>query len=328
MQNIMMVAPLDRTLSRLRNTRDLRAEVASLAADLVDTDVHGNLNIIDPAIRSTKVREEWKRLLRAIDPDIRSRMRLDITHRETPPRRYSNLYNPNDAIAVDRPNYRYEVFRLLLGASLARSEPNSIKGLVNRIGASQTPIREAILALKRAGIAHSSGRGLHVTPEDISQDLLAKVGALPQTVRFRFERGARIKPPKVLMERALPLLAQSEVGNQWGQLALSGAAAAHADVPQLDLMGLPRLDLVAQVPREAKHLDANLFRQLDDGLELEPSVLAPAPVVVTLIRANTPFFPVTSLGHSRCAFPADIFLSLLDMGLRNQALQYAREVHR
>ncbi len=50
----------------------------------------------------------------------------------------------------------------------------------------------------------------------------------------------------------------------------------------------------------------------------------PAPVVVTLVRADTPFFRVASLGNARCAFPTDVFLSLLDLGLRDQALQYAR----
>jgi len=324
-----MAISVDRTLSRLRNTRDLRAEIASLAADLVATDVHGNLNIIDPAISPSKVREEWERLLRAINPRVRSRMSLDIKHRETPRlSEYSSHYNPKDAIPVDRPNYRYEVLRLLLEASLAYSGTDSLKGLIDRIGASQTPIRGAIIELKRAGVVHPSGRSLRVTPEEISQELLAKVGALPQTVRFRFERGARIKPPATLVERVLPLLAQSAVGSRWGQIALSGTAAAHADVPQLDLMGVPRLDLVAQVPRDAKHLDASLLRQLDDGLELEPSVLAPAPVVVTLVRANIPFFRVAGGGHGRCAFPTDIFLSLLDIGLRDQALQYALEIRR
>lgn len=316
MQNVAMAVSVDKTLSRLRNTRDLRAEVVSLAAELVGTRTPGRLTIRDSAISASTVRGEWDRLLRALDPGIRSRMRLDIE-------RSSTHYDAKHAIPIDRPNYRFEVLRLLLGAGLIPAGADSLKGLLARIGASQTPIREAIIELKRAGVVNAAGRSLKVSPEDLSQELLARVGALPRTLRFRYERGAQIKPPAALLERALPLLQDVSRGG-WEQIALSGAAVAHADVPQLDLMGIPRLDLVAQVPRDAKDFDGSLLRQLDDGLELEPSVLAPAPVVVTLVRADTPFFRVASLGNARCAFPADVFFSLLDMGLRDQALQYAR----
>jgi Bacterial regulatory proteins, gntR family len=318
MQNVFVTVSIDKTLSRLRNTRDLRAEVVSLAAELVANNAPGHLTVADPAISPSTVQGEWDRLLRALDPGIRIRMRLDIEQS-------SKHDDARDLIPVDRPNYRYEVLRLLLGATLSASAADSLKGLMERIGASQTPIREAIVELKRAGVVHVSGRRLRVVPEELSQELLARVGALPRTLRFSHERGAMIKPPAVLAERVLPLLQNASDGG-WGQIALSGVAAAHVDVPHLDLMGIPRLDLVARVPRDAKDFDGSLLRQLDDGLELEPSVLAPAPVVVTMVRADTPFFRVAALGHVRCSFPTDIFLAMLDMGLRDQALQYAKAV--
>ena len=54
------------------------------------------------------------------------------------------------------------------------------------------------------------------------------------------------------------------------------------------------------------------------------SALAPAPVVVTLVRADDPAFRHAASAGPRLANRADVFLSLLDMGLRAQALQYAR----
>nr|WP_235973034.1 hypothetical protein [Luteimonas sp. MC1895] len=198
---------------------------------------------------------------------------------------------------------------------------------MDKIGASQTPIREALAKLKQAGVAHSWGRGIEVAAEDVSAELLAKIRALPQTLRFRFERGAQLKPPAMLLKRALSLLGPSSPSG-WENLALSGTPVAQADVPELDLMGMPRLDLVAHVPRDAKVFDSRLLRLLDDGLELEPSVLVPAPVVVTLVRADTPFVRDAGLNQARCAYGMDVFLSLLDMGLREQALQYARALRR
>ena len=112
----------------------------------------------------------------------------------------------------------------------------------------------------------------------------------------------------------------------WEPFALSGTPVAAKEASALDLIGTPRLDLVAHVPRDAKTFDAALMRLLDDGLELEPNVLAPAPVVVTLVRAGTRFVRDAGIDHARCAYECDVFLALLDMGLREQALQYAKAV--
>ncbi|MEO8316470.1 MAG: hypothetical protein ABI645_16955 [Pseudomonadota bacterium] len=317
-----MTASVGKTLKQLRNTRDLRAEVVSLAAELVENDAAGHLSVVDSAISPSTVRAEWDRLLRALDPAIRSRMQLSIEQSPAHP-------DLKEAIQIDRPNYRHEVLRLLLGASLTPDGTDSLQGLQALIGASQTPIRESIIELKQAGVVHASGRDLRVMPEEISQELLARVGALPQTLRFRFERGARIKSPAELVERATALLGQTTShSDTWGSITLSGAAVAHAQAPNIDLMGIPRVDLVARVPRDAKHFDAGLLRQLDDALEPEPSVLALTPVVVTLVRAETKLFPVPGVKGVRCSFPADVFLSLLDIGMREQALQYMRAIRR
>ena len=100
------------------------------------------------------------------------------------------------------------------------------------------------------------------------------------------------------------------------------------EAPAWDLVGVPRLDLVAHVPRGAATFDADVMRLLDDGLELEPNVLAHAPVVVTLVRTGMRFDGGGNTGQGRCAHPCDVFLSLLDMGLREQALQYAKAVRK
>ncbi len=65
---------------------------------------------------------------------------------------------------------------------------------------------------------------------------------------------------------------------------------------------------------------------LDDGLEREPKVSTAAPVVVTLVSAGRRFDRDAGIGQTRCAHPYDVFPSLLDMGPRAQALQYARAV--
>lgn len=321
-----MSVTFQKTLRQLRNTRELRAETLDLAARLAVNQSKGRMIVVDPVISETTVQEEWDRLLPAIAPDVRARMTLSIEQEaEDSVEKQAGYRIESGILPLDRPNYRFEVLRLLLGANLEHDGPQPLKGLMDKIGASQTPIREALSELKQAGVAHSWGRGIEVAAEDVSAELLAKIRALPQTLRFRFERGAQIKPPALLLKRALSLLGPSAAAG-WDKLALSGTPVAQADVPVLDLMGMPRLDFVAHAHRNEKSFDSRLLRLLDDGLELEPSVLAPAPVVVTLVRASAPFVRDAGLDLARCAYAMDVFLSLLDMGLREQALQYAKAV--
>ncbi|HUH89180.1 MAG TPA: hypothetical protein VLZ76_00770, partial [Lysobacter sp.] len=265
------------------------------------------------------------RVLPALAPAVRGRLKLVI---EAVRERGAGLLVP-----LGRPNYRHEVLRLLIGASLdgtalpqAAGEIAPVSGtqpgLIEAIGASQTPIRKALSALRDAGIIESLRR-LGVSAEDLSLEALGRVGALPQTLRFRFERGAQIRSPATLLARAQVLL-QRDGPPDWSVLSLSGTPVAQRDVPTLDLIGTPRLDLVAQVGRQCDAFDAELLRLLDDGLELEPNVLAPAPVVVTIVRADVSFTRHMTPDGTRCAYPMDVLLALLDLGLREQAIQYAR----
>lgn len=317
-----MAENLNKKLLRLRSTRDLRAEVLDVAAQLVDCPSNARVTVADPVINTATIRAEWERLLPAIVPEVRGRMRL-VIERDGEPSVTSRYTVESRISLLDRPNYRYEVLRLLLAADFEGDGVQPVKGLVEKIGASQTAIRNALAELRKAGLCRSWGSGFETTAEDISMELLARAGALPQTLRFRFERGARIKSPAALLERALPLLRTTSLSG-WDQFALSGTAVAQAEVRSLDLLGTPRLDLIAHVPRSARSFDSQLLRHLDDGLEIEPSVIAPAPVVVTLVRADTPFIRHGIIDQARCATPADAFLSLLDIGLRDQALQYVR----
>ena len=69
----MPVSRHTRTLKGLRNTRDLRAEILSLAAELAGVeDAAGRMIVIDPIIAGATIRKEWDNLLPAIVPGARS----------------------------------------------------------------------------------------------------------------------------------------------------------------------------------------------------------------------------------------------------------------
>ncbi len=318
-----------RTVRGLRNTRDLRAEVLDLAVAVAtgNADSEGRLEVLAPVIAADTVRAEWQRLLPALAPGVRKRMELVVT---PAPRNAAvrSAGNGTGQLTRPRPNYRFEVLRVLVCAHLRGAGAVALQALIETIGVSQTPIRAALLELKQAGLLQSGARRsieLAIGPEELSLELLAKIGALPQIQRFRFERGAPTSPPGALLDRAVSLLrGRSPAG--WNALALSGIPVAQAEAPALDLLGLPRLDLVAHVGPRATAFDAGLLRRLHDGLEPEPNPLVPAPVAVTIVHAQAPFFRNAVLGRARCAGRGDILLSLLDLGLRRQAIQYARAV--
>jgi hypothetical protein len=329
-----MPITVQRKLQNLRNTRELRADILDLAAKLSAHDTWtGQVTVVDPIVSEAAIQEEWTRLLPAIAPEVGARMKLVIEHSAGRVEQVGTV-EPN-TLRVDRPNYLFEVLRLLLGASLEEDGPQPVAGitahiegtqlgLVDALGASPTPVRSALATLRDAGLIPSL-RWLEIKPEAVSMAQLSRLGALPQVLRFRFERGARIKSPTDLAKRAEPLLGPTGP-TRWAQFSLSGTPVAQSEAPTLDLIGTPRLDLIANVPRTEKTFDANVMRLLDDGLEPEPNPLAPAPVVLTLVRAGTRFDRDAGFGQARCAHPCDVFLSLLDMGLREQALQYAKAV--
>lgn len=315
---------IERTLHRLQNTRDLRAEAISLAAELAGNDESAKLIVASPAINPETARAEWTRLLPAIVETIAARMTLEIrTQPIETGKRHGELSATAWSIPLQRPNYRYEVLRQLLTASLRGEEPPTIRALIGTIGASQTPIRLALAELKSAGLVGTSKYGLVLNPAEISQEVLARLRALPQRLRLRFARGAQDKSPAVLLQR-LQLLSSGELPCGWSSLSISGVPVAQRDVPQIDVVGIPRLDFVAQVPRSAKNFDVRVLRQLDIGLEVEPNVLAPAPVVVTIVRAAIVAPRIVATGHLLYAEECDVFLSLLDLGLRAQAIEYAK----
>ncbi len=68
---------------------------------------------------------------------------------------------------------------------------------------------------------------------------LSRLGAPPQVLRFRFERGARIKSPADVVKRAEPLLGPKGPGS-WTLFSLSGTPVTQSDAPASDLIGTPR----------------------------------------------------------------------------------------
>lgn len=303
-----------RELRDLRSTRDLRSEIVELAHAAKEAPGIARLRVVNPVISVATVEAEWKRIVDLLDASLRSRLRLDLVTDEKP-RATQRL------ALIKPPNYTFEVLRLLIDAALRTdiNEPPTQQGLMTELGVSRTPIRAALRQLRDAGIVDDT-RALRVEPERLSLDLVSRLGAMPTVIKFRFERGATIRSPQALLKRAETLLAWGS--KRWDQFAVSGVPVAQQEVRALDIVGVPRLDLAVHLGRDAGTFDVDLLRTLDDGLELEGNVLEPSPVAVMLVRTEQPRW--RDVRGLRCARPADVFFSLLELGERQHALAYAQ----
>lgn len=311
-----------RVLSRVRSTRDLRAEILALAYALRGNGKHARLELRDSRIGATAIDKEWAQSLGVLSPEIAARMQLAlIANPDEDSATKSGFEISDHFVPVDRPNYRFEVLRWLITAS-AHQGTQSVKSLEKLTHASRTPIETALNALEEARLVTKAGRGRYsVRPEDISQDVLARLQALPQTIRFRFGLGSTPKAPGQLLPQVNRLTHVGRSKPWLHDVYLSGVAGAFAAHDRMDLMGVPRVDLVMHVWSQKQAVDTTFMRDLDDGLEPDRSPLGHAPVVVTLVHSE---HVTEGKSHANVASPGDIFLSMIDLGLKGPAMEYIK----
>lgn len=305
-------------IDALSNKRDLRAAVADLAAEVAVSGGKAVLRLTHPRITTEAIRSEWARVEVALLPSLRDAIRIAI---EEDVVAAAQTDRTASMVSLAPPNYRFEVLRLLIEHALRGRGPTRLKDLINEVGSSKAPIVSAVAALRSAGVL--PGRGpLRLDPTELGGPTLATLAALPQVIRFRYERGSTPRTIGELLERARKLTS-NKGPIEWQNTALAGVPAARVDAPGIDLIGTPRLDLVLAVDRKHKSFDPGIVRQLDDGLEQEPNPLAQCPVNIVAVRGATPAFRNEARG-TRLACRADVFLSLLDLGMREAAIEYAR----
>jgi DNA-binding Lrp family transcriptional regulator len=315
---------VERLTGAIRGRRDLRAEILALAT-VLRVGQTGRLYVDSRSTMSRKaIAAEWHKVMGVLAPAIAKRLDYIVT--EEPPQDGS-FEASRDTVIVGRPNYRFEVLRLLIDATLRGEARLTFGEILRQIGASETAVRPAVAALKRAGVLANRARTTYLALplEGMTMELLTRIEAAPRKLKFRFELGSRSRAPADLFDRAMSLVGRPSRQDEWSRLSLSGVAAAQLEFRAINLAGVPRLDLVEHVDRSGfGWFDASMMRRLDDGLEIEENVLKPTPVIVTVVRADE--LHERRLDGARCAARGDVFLSLLDLGLRGQAAAYVRHV--
>lgn len=301
----------------LGSVRDLRALIMEAAVHVPHAKHPVVINLVTPKISGATIDATWKQATQALKPEVAERLRYFVS---AATRDYGSVVSPYGElidVRIERPNYTLEVLRIVANATLSRSDGLTIKRITELVGASQSPVRRGLRILEEAGVI----RGYECDVAGLTLELLGRIGAVPPSIRLRFKQGATPRPPHELLERARKA---TRAQPKWHRISISGAAAAMQDYPGLDLMGLPRLDLCLRTERHAAAVDLRMLENLSTQLEIEPNPTAPAPIVVSLPRASVDLTRNTVPGGTPLASPFDVYLSLMEAGLRAQSVKYAQ----
>ncbi len=308
----------------IAGTRDLRAALLDLAAATA-AETQGATWVLAtrvPRMTAARVAAEWHRIAGLLRQDLAARMgvvafaadglavepgglevrdRLAILEQELPARSAEGDVRPT---AFSWTPKTFAVWHALLESWLNAEGPTRVEALQRRSGCSYPTARAVVdhLSAKRElSIRKDRSVAFASLPRHSLEEVLVGGDRLRGICRYIDATGARPDAERLLRR----VLSRNPVGVQIG-----GVAAARHYLPNFDLNGLPRLDLL--VTRSAR----GAVNELDPGLEVLVDAGVPALVVVHEQHGSA-----TAPGPYASA--ADTFLDLLELHLTEHAVEFA-----
>jgi DNA-binding transcriptional ArsR family regulator len=300
--------------------REIRAAAVQAAQLVAEPGRRVVIEVSEPRVAERTIRSDWETTRALLRPHIAREIILTFVQREG-----SSVQS--ESLPLPRPNFRFEVLRALINAASQGSPAVPVGGLQSYVGGSQSALRPALAALEAAGLVEvcsNRSRRLAGNLGQLTPEALSRLDIGPPILRFRLARGASTSLDR-LAARAELLVSRG--GPFWVRLAVSGVLGAKVYQPDFDLRGIPRLDLAFHAGGNAPPFSVDAMRLLDDGLEVEPNPLADAPVAVMVFhgapKAIVAGDEQDSHAPAGIATPADIWFSLRDAGLHEQAASMA-----
>ncbi len=220
---------------------------------------------------------------------------------------------PQEATRLPTPDFSFVILKLFVYAWLMKRGPVTARWLADTAGCSYPTVASAVRRFGRT-IARRPDRRLELRefPRQEWARLLATADEARATLRFA-DRSGQPRSPSSLLER-LQKLRPADV-------AIGGVAGARRHHPELDLMGLPRLDLSVHCP--ARSADIGFVARLDPGLEATSDSAEPVRLVVHFVRHREALFEADPTGCP-WADPVECLLDLHEVRLEAQAAELVR----
>jgi hypothetical protein len=207
----------------------------------------------------------------------------------------------------------FEVLEVLVHEWLLKHGPMTSDWLARAVGCSYPTVANALRRLGPSIIRHRDRRvELKYFPRDEWSHLLAVADKVRSTVRFR-DRSGQPRTSGDLFARAEKLKRRD--------IAYGGVLGARHYLPDLDLVGTPRLEISWHCPRG--NADPDFVKALDPALERTQERDDPANLVIHVVRRADPFFEASPLGM-KAADPVECLLDLQESRLEQQAMEFLR----
>ena len=283
------------------------------------------LLLLEPHITQSRLYDEWRKMQPAFHSEIFERIKIVIFKdgafsgipdgpppellddlREICKKELSVRQTP-----LPRPDFKSEIIKILVYQWLRRSGPLTLDSLADTAGCNYRTLANTLEWLGNA-IIRSSSRSVELKyfPEEAWEWLLVNSRKSRLTKRYSDCSGQ----PRSL-ESLLKRLDRIQLKN----IAVAGMPGARHYYPDIDLIGIPRLDLAVHCPE--KYLEIDFIERLDPALKQEEDTDKPASVVLHFIRRQDSLFETNPRGIA-WADPVECLLDLHEMRLEPQALEF------
>lgn len=304
--------------------RNLRAGLLQLAYYLADQpNRRGVLLLGDPRISDDALREEWRLAERTLRSELLDRLtlavkrgkdivvvagKLDPGLQERAAEMIAQEIRPPEI--RNRPTSD-AVFLVLLLHWFRRSGPMTTRYLMDAVGCSYPTVAEALRRLQTS-IRRDSDRRVQLWgfPTEHWGRVVANRDRVHPVIRY-IDRSGQRRSPDALLKRAR--------GLDIAELAVGGVLGARHYYPELDLRGIPRLDLTLHAGKGKA--DLSFVERLDPALERTDDKNEPVALAVHVLATQGRFFKTVGDGLP-FADEVDCLLSLYDARLDAQAKDF------
>jgi len=314
--------------NKIKSIRELREGIMELANSLIQKEEYeAYLVLIDPKITISRMRDEWKKIKRIVRQGIVRRLAI-IKYKDgqyniigdNNNQKIEKILNQIDisekepeGIKIPNPNYYYELFKILIYQKLKKLGPVTSLRLSEIAGCSYPTIAKAKKRLKSILIENSNKKiELKSFPYKEWEKLLVIADQVRATMWF-VDKSGKPRKPEYLIRRLQKL--------NLPNIAIGGVFGAKHYFPDINIIGLPRLNLSICFPTE--DVDLGFINRLDPALSKVDSGREAANLVIHFIRRIEPFFVEDNNGIN-IADPVECLMDLHEMRLELQAKEFIK----
>lgn len=305
--------------------RDVRAKLAQLAGELADDRVRrAYLVLVEPRLSGSSIASEFERFRAAMRGDVAGRLyvvaavagEIHALPSGVPAEDWQVVGRAIERAqdmgsALSQPDIQSEVIRVLLLQWVFDAGPVTPSWVQDTVGCAYRTVMNAVERLGPAVERGPSGSiQLRAFPVHAWPEIVVEAPRARSTMLFA-DRSGQPRSPESLLRRL------EQIDRQ--DIAIGGVLGARHFLPDLDIVGAPRLDLTVHAPTGVAEVDVADW--LDPGLAPAEPQGRPARVALHFLRRQKPFFD-GGPNRLRWADPIECLLDLYEAGLDQQAGQF------